>query len=269
MSTAEGFKKRPDSARARCDAAHHARAERFVLGRVLVGRLNQNEMIQGSSALIRQRGEEAMRKCAGEDRVSKKNADQKTKVRKPIRKLAKKAKFSSASPDVIIVKKYVVRLDADERERCNEIIGKGKSSAKRQLKARILLKADVSKNGEAWSDSRIIEALATTPSMVYRVRKQLVEEGFEAVLSRKQRQTSAIARIFDGEKEARLIQLACSQAPEGRARWTLSLLADKVVELKIVPAASRSTVGLTLKKTFSSPISRSNGLFPRIKTPLL
>jgi hypothetical protein len=100
-----------------------------------------------------------------------------------------------------------------------------------------LLKADVSQSGEGWSDSRIIEALETSASMVYRVRKQLVEEGFEAVLSRKQRATPAIARIFDGEKEAKLIALACSKPPKGRARWTLRLLENKVVELHIVDRA--------------------------------
>ena len=153
----------------------------------------------------------------------------------------------------IAVKKYVVRLSKEERAQLQALIRKGKSSAKQQLKARILLKADVSRKGEGWSDSQIIKALNTSVSMVYRVRQQLVEEGFEAVLSRKQRATPAIPRIFDGEKEAKLIALACSSAPRGRARWTLNLLADKVVELKIVNAASPSTVGRVLKKTYSSP----------------
>src|SRR5664280_649318 len=102
----------------------------------------------------------------------------------------------------ISVKKYVVRLSGEEREQLEALIRKGKSAAQRLLKARILLKADVSESGEGWSDNRIIKALETTASMVYRVRKQLVEEGFEAVLSRKQRATPAVARIFDGEKEA-------------------------------------------------------------------
>src|ERR1700675_1440137 len=91
------------------------------------------------------------------------------------------------------------------------------------------------------------------------VRKQLVEEGFEAVLSRKQRATPAVARIFDGEKEAKLIALACSKPPKGRARWTLRLLEKKVVELQIVDRASDSTIGRALKKTFSSPIASSAG----------
>ena len=94
---------------------------------------------------------------------------------------------------------------------------------------------------------------------LYRVRKQLVEEGFEAVLSRKQRATPAVARIFDGEKEAKLIALACSKPPKGRARWTLRLLENKVVELHIVDRASDSTIGRTLKKTLSSPIADNAG----------
>jgi hypothetical protein len=157
------------------------------------------------------------------------------------------------------VKRYVVRLSADERERLEALIRKGKSPAQRLLKARILLKADVSEAGEGWSDSRIIKALETSVSMVYRVRKQLVEEGLEAVLGRKQRATPAVSPIFDGEKEAKLIALACSKPPKGRARWTLRLLETKVVELGIVDRASDSTIGRTLKKTLSSPTGGNAG----------
>jgi len=160
----------------------------------------------------------------------------------------------------VAVKKYVVRLSSEEREYLDQLIRKGKSSALKLMKARILLKADVGKGGEGWSDSRIIEALGTSPSMLYRVRKQLVEEGFEAVLSRKQRATPAVPKIFDGEKEARLIALACSEPPKGYVRWTLRLLEEKVVELKIVDKASDNTIGRVLKKTFSSPTSENNGL---------
>jgi transposase len=159
----------------------------------------------------------------------------------------------------ISVKKYVVRLSDEEREQLETLIRKGKSPARRLLKARILLKADVSEAGEGWSDSRIIKALETSVSMVYRVRRQLVEEGFEAVLNRKQRATPAVARIFDGEKEAKLIALACSKPPKGRVRWTLRLLENKVVDLGIVDRASDSTIGRALKKTFFSPIADSNG----------
>jgi transposase len=159
----------------------------------------------------------------------------------------------------ISVKTYVVRLNGEERERLKTLIRKGKSPARRLLKARILLKADVSEAGEGWSDSRIIEALDASASMVYRVRKQLVEEGLEAVLSRKQRARPAVSPIFDGEKEAKLIALACSKPPKGRARWTLRLLENKVVELGIVDRASDSTIGRALKKTLSSPIAASTG----------
>jgi hypothetical protein len=116
-----------------------------------------------------------------------------------------------------------------------------------------LLKANVSEAGEGWSDSRIIEALETSASMVYRVRRQLVEEGFEAVLSRKLRAMPAVPSIFDGEKEAKLIALACSTPPKGRARWSLRLLEDKVVELNIVERASDSTIGRVLKKHSQTP----------------
>lgn len=160
---------------------------------------------------------------------------------------------------VVAVKKYVVRLSAEERAGLEAILRKGKSTAGRQLKARILLKADVSEAGEGWSDSAIIEALETSVSMVYRVRKQLVEEGFDAVLTRKKRLVPPVAPIFDGEKEARLIALSCSNPPAGYARWSLRLLEKKVVELEIVEAASDSTIGRVLKKISSSRIARSNG----------
>lgn len=159
----------------------------------------------------------------------------------------------------IAVKKYVVRLSAEEVEHLRTLIRKGKSPARRLLKARILLKADVSEAGPGWSDSRIIKALDTSESMIYRVRKQLVEEGLEAVLSRKRRMTPPVAAIFDGEKEAKLIALACSKPPKGRARWTLRLLESKVVELGIVERASDSTICRTLKKTVSSRIAGNAG----------
>jgi transposase len=166
----------------------------------------------------------------------------------------------------ISVKRYVVRLSAVEREQLEALIRKGKSPAKRLLKARILLKADISDAGEGWSDSRIIKALETSASMVYRVRMQLVEEGLEAVLSRKQRATPAVPPIFDGEKEAKLIALACSKPPKGHARWTLRLLESKVVELGIVDRASGSTMGRTLKKTLSNRIGGDAGSFRRRPT---
>lgn len=148
--------------------------------------------------------------------------------------------------------KYVVRLSADEREQLESMIRTGREAAYRLLKARILLKADVSVEGCSWDDARIADALETSLSTVFRTRHQLVEEGLEAALDRKKRSTSPQSRIFDGEKEAQLIALACSQPPEGHARWSLRLLEKRVVELGIVEAASDSTIGRVLKKTHSN-----------------
>ena len=150
------------------------------------------------------------------------------------------------------VKKYVVRLSEAEREAFEAFVRTGKRPAAQVLKARILLKADVSEAGEGWSDRRIVAALDTSLSTVSQTRQLLVEEGFEAVLRRKQSPNSARRRIFDGASEAKLIALACSEPPKGRAKWTLRLLEDKVVELNIVARASDNTIGRTLKKTSSS-----------------
>jgi transposase len=159
----------------------------------------------------------------------------------------------------IAVKKYVVRLSAEERDRLNALIHKGKRSAQLLTKARILLKADVSDAGEGWSDSAIAAALDTSIATIERTRRQLVEEGFEAVLTRKYNPKSARPRIFDGAAEAKLIALTLSPPPDGFARWTLSLLEEKVVELNIVERASDNTISRTLKKTVSNRICGSNG----------
>lgn len=164
-----------------------------------------------------------------------------------------------ATRKVDIRKKYVVRLSEEERGELDALIRTGKRSAQMLMKARILLKADASEAGPGWNDSQIVDALDTSLATVGRVRQQLVEEGFEATLTRKHRETSARPRIFDGEREAKLIALACSPAPPGHAKWTLRLLEEKVVELDIVERASDNTIGRTLKKTNSNRISRNNG----------
>jgi hypothetical protein len=149
-------------------------------------------------------------------------------------------------------KKYVIDLSSEERDHLSAFLSKGKAPARAQLKARILLKADQGAGGEGWTDERICEALDTNTTMVTRVRRQLVEEGLDAVLRRKRRATPPVTPIFDGEAQARLIALACSDPPEGRSRWSIRLLADKVVELQIVDHTHFNTVGRVLKKTSSS-----------------
>jgi hypothetical protein len=159
----------------------------------------------------------------------------------------------------IAVKKYVVRLSAEEREQLNVMVHAGRHPARQLTRARILLKADVSEAGDGWSDSQIAAALDTSVDTVARTRQQLVEEGFDAVLVRKHSPNSARKRIFDGAAEAKLIALACSKPPEGRVKWTLRLLEESVVELNIVDRASDNTIGRTLKKTNLSPICKSSG----------
>jgi transposase len=166
----------------------------------------------------------------------------------------------------VAVKKYVVKLSDEERERLNTLIHKGKHRAGQLVKARILLKADATEAGEGWSDSRIAAALDISIGTVARTRQQLVEEGFEAVLTRKHSPASARRRIFDGAAEAKLVAVACSKPPTGHARWTLKLLEEAVVELNIVERASDNTIGRTLKKMRSSLTSRSNGSSRRTPT---
>ena len=145
--------------------------------------------------------------------------------------------------------KFVVRLKDEQRQELERFAATGKRSAATITRARILLKADVARHG--WPDDRIAEALGTSPSTVARVRKKFVQQGLEAAVQRR-RPTGRQYRKLDGKAEARLVALACSAPPEGRARWTLRLLADKLVELEVVEAIDPATVHRTLKKTRSS-----------------
>jgi hypothetical protein len=151
------------------------------------------------------------------------------------------------------VKKYIVRLTPDERTELLQMVRSGKASARALLHARILLKADDNPEAPAWSDEAISEALEVHATTVARVRQHFVEQGLEAAL-RPKPTTRQYARKLDGVAEAHLIALACSPAPEGRAHWTLRLLADKFVELRHVPTVSYETIRRTLKKTNYSRI---------------
>jgi transposase len=154
--------------------------------------------------------------------------------------------------------RYTVRLNPAERQGLIDLVTTGKRAASTIIRARILLKADVGPEGEAWDDEEIAEALDTSLSTIHRVRQAFVEEGLEEALYRK-KPTGRQYRKLDGDQEARLIAVACSEAPEGRSGWTLQLLADKLVELQVVESIGRECVRTTLKKTISSPGSRSNG----------
>jgi transposase len=149
-------------------------------------------------------------------------------------------------------KHYHVRLTEAERAHLHALIAAGTASARKLRHARILLKADEGPAGPAWVDERIAEAVEVSQPTISRVRKQYVEEGLEAALNRRA-PTRVYHRKLEGAHEARLVALACSPPPQGQARWTLRLLADKLVELEIIDAVSYQTVRRTLKKTNSSP----------------
>ncbi len=147
------------------------------------------------------------------------------------------------------MKKYVVTLTEEERQHLRALVAADKASAKKLAHARILLKADASPGGPNWPDERIAEALEVSTDTVGRVRQRFVEQGVEAALVRKPQARPSRERRLDGRAEARLIALACSPPPPGRAAWTLRLLADKLVELEIVDSVSYETVRRVLKKT--------------------
>jgi len=149
----------------------------------------------------------------------------------------------------IMKKKYPVILNESEREELKRLIAAGTAPARKLTHARILLKADQSPEGPGWVDEAIADAVETSQPTVSRVRKRYFEEGLEAALNRRPPKRE-YRRKLDGEQEARLIALACSEQPEGQARWSLRLLADKLVELEIVEEeVSYQTVRRTLKKT--------------------
>ena len=143
-------------------------------------------------------------------------------------------------------KKYIVRLTAIERKYLEDFVSKGKRAAYKIKHANILLKADA--DGQGWSDEAIAEAFSAHSHTVRNVRQRFVERGLDAALERKKQKTPSRKRILDGEAEARLLAIGCSEPPEGHSRWTLQLLADEVVRLDIVESISYETIRRTLKK---------------------
>lgn len=156
-----------------------------------------------------------------------------------------------------MAKKYVIRLTDEEREELEGMVSKGKASAHRIRHAHLLLAVDA--DGPCWTDEQAAGAYRCHRGTVENVRRRFVEEGLESALERKKRPTPPRERILDGDKEARLIALACSRPPEGRARWTLSLLRDKLVMLDVVESIGVQTVRRALKKTNSNRTCASAG----------
>ena len=148
-----------------------------------------------------------------------------------------------------MAKRYVVRLSDEEKKQVTDLLGKKVLAAQKRTRAQVLLKADASPDGPAWMDGRIAEAFDVSVVTVENLRRSYVLEGLEATIERKKQGRPSRQPVLDGAKEAHLVALCCGTVPAGHGRWTLRLLADKLVELKIVDSVSHETVRRTLKKT--------------------
>lgn len=146
-----------------------------------------------------------------------------------------------------MIKKYTVELEESERSQLRTIVKGLKGTSQKVKRANILLKADA--RGPGWTDARIAEALDCRTKTVENIRKRFVEEGFEIALTGKKRENPPIAKLLDGQQEAKIIAMRLGEPPKGYGKWTLRLLARKVVQLEIVESVSYQTVRRTLKKT--------------------
>jgi hypothetical protein len=161
--------------------------------------------------------------------------------------------------EVAMSPRYRVTLTKEEREQLETMTRCGKTHARRFIHARALLLCDAGVDGPAWNVADVAVALGVTSRAIEHLKKRFVEDGMEAALERKPREKPPREVVFDGAFEARLITLACSDAPEGRRRWTVRLLADKAVELKFAESVSHMTVQRVLKKTNLSLTSANTG----------
>lgn len=146
-------------------------------------------------------------------------------------------------------KRYIVRLTKGERAALGQLVSKGKAAARKRTHAQVLLKADAGKHGPAWTDQQIVEAFEIGSRTVQSIRKRFVEEGLNAAIERKKQCRLSRQRVLDGAKEAKLVAVCCSKAPEGQTRWTLRMLGDELVRLEIVDSISHETIRQALKKT--------------------
>ena len=156
-----------------------------------------------------------------------------------------------------MAKKYIVRLSQEERSELVALTSKGRASVQKIKHANVLLKVDA--DGPDWSDEQAGEAFECAPRTVFSIRQRFVEQGLEAALSRKQRERPSREPRLDGDKQARLVQIACSEPPPGRARWTLRLLSERLMELEIVESISPPTVLRELKKKNFSRTDAADG----------
>ncbi len=147
------------------------------------------------------------------------------------------------------MEKYIVELTSEEQEELTQLVSKGKAAARKITHARVLLQANESQDGPAWTDKQISEAFSIHTNTIHGIRRRFVEHGLQAALEHKRQDHPSRKRIVDGDVEAHLIALRCGDPPKGTNKWNLRLLADKLVELEIVPNISHETVRKALKKT--------------------
>ena len=166
-------------------------------------------------------------------------------------------------------KRYRVTLTEEERDRLTHLTKDGKTGSKKFINARVLLLCDTSEAGPGWLVADIAEALGITSRTIEHLKKRFVEDGLVVALGRKVREKPPIEVRYDGAFDARLTQLACSEAPKGYKRWTVRLLSEKVVELKIAPTCSPMAVYRSLKKTNFSLTGASTGRYRRTRAPAL
>jgi hypothetical protein len=149
--------------------------------------------------------------------------------------------------------KYPIELTREQREQAEELIRRGKERARKIAHAHVVLKADSGPDGPGWSDEQIHEAFGVSPSTIRRIRQRFVEQGLEDALERRPQPPRPEKRILNGRHEAYLIALSCGQKPEGRERWSVRLLAHKMVEVGYVEQVGRETIRVALKKMNSNP----------------
>jgi len=147
------------------------------------------------------------------------------------------------------MEKYIVELTSEEQEELAQLVSRGKAAARKITHARVLLQANESKDGPGWTDKQISQAFGVHINTIHGIRRRFVEHGLQAALERKEQDRPSRKRIVDGDVEAHLIALRCGDPPKGTSRWNLRLLADKLVELEIVPTICHETVRKALKKT--------------------
>jgi transposase len=173
--------------------------------------------------------------------------------------------------EAAVAKRYRVTLTAEEREALGGMISRGKADARKLAHARVLLQADAAEGRPGWPDTRIAEAVRVSVRTIERVRQRFVEDGLEAALLPRP-SPRVYTRKLDGAQEAKLLAVACSEPPEGKKRWTLRLLAERMVELEVVPELSHETVRQTLKKECAQTASAADVVHPaqalgRVRVP--